>query len=341
MAARGLGPLLWRLIDPSAAPAAADTLLGADLTAQVMTEGALDGTEEILRAAGPAAREIVLLKGIAACQRYYPEPHLRPMGDIDLLIPRERYPQLQSVMTGLKYVQRSSLPSEFYQTHHHAMPFYHPEKQLWVELHWELFPRSAPSRIGQYLSATAVTSSTVEMTFRGIPARRLNDELHLLYVCAHWAEALNIERGAIALVDVLYLLRTVPSLDWDRVRRYAGRGPAHRYLSLMLGYLLSRRAIELEPAVTDFVLKGVRKIGRVNARLLYAIIDRYMVLHRPCGRFLTEPNLTTIWARLLNDRPPYLNLLGLPWALLFPPHRADRFRLSLVAQRLWSILRPR
>lgn len=336
----GVGPVLWRLTR-DAPPSLALELQSAELTARLVIGGLIEATEEILRAAGKDAQEIILLKGIVTADAHYPEPHLRVMGDIDVLAPPHLYDSLQSLLLKLGYQQSSELPEEFYTTHHHAMPFYHPSKHLWIEVHHALFSPSSTLAHEPCFAPSAVVAQSIPYTFRGIPARRLDEELHLIYVCSHWGSTLNLERGLIPILDVLYLLRTNPSLDWDRVKQRAGQGAACRYLSLVLGYLLSRDLVQLPPEVARWVDKNNNDMGRFNTRLLCTVIDHFLVLRRPGGRFYTEPNLSTVWDTLLHGGPAYSNLLRVPVALLFPPNREDRFTPLLAAKRAWSLLRGR
>lgn len=338
LADAGLGPILHRLAGSVPSPYS-DLLQGADLTAQVITENAADATEEILRAVGSAAAEVILLKGAAAALRHYPQPHLRVMGDIDLLVPPSLYRHLPSVLRDLGYVQESDLPPQFFETHHHEMPFFHPQKQLWIEVHRALFPPSWSCAHESCFAVDTVFASTVPLTFREIPIRALTDETHLLHTCAHWAGSFSSQRGLLGVVDVIYLLSRGQPPDWDTVLRKAPGGWARRSLGLMLGYLLRHEAIELDASMAKFVAACLRPVGAVNTRLLYRLLDSRLIRRRQ-SRLLTEPNVCNIWqALLLREGSPYLNLVRLPEILLFPPNRADRFSPVLAAKRIWSLLR--
>jgi len=322
----GLGPIVRRLAGPRA-PALADDLLAADLTAQVLTSSMLEAVEEILRALGPDAAEIILLKGVAACQRHYPEPHLRVMGDIDVLAPQHLYLGVQSTLRQLGYVQTSDLPAEFFETHHHAMPFWHPLRRVWVEVHHSLFPPQSTCGNEPCFSRGTIMDNSIPISLAGISARCLRDELHLLYICSHWARGPHLERALVPIIDVIYLFKTAPAFDWGWVQRAAGSGYALRYLSLMLGYLRSRRIIELAPAVDTFVARGIGNIGRLNAKILYRLIDRHFV-DRSRHRMLSEDDLAIVWDTLLRDRSAYVNLSALPLVLLSPRHRRTALRGS-------------
>jgi Uncharacterised nucleotidyltransferase len=333
----GLGPILYRLAGPVSGSPVAELLLSADLTARLVTENMAAATEEILRAAGPAAAEIVLLKGAAAGQEHYPKPHLRLMGDIDLLATPGIVTRLHTVLGDLGYVQRSHLPPEFFETHHHTMPFFHPKTRLWVELHHALLPAHwSPARQSCFAMDT-VLRNTVPMMYHGVPTRRLCDELHLIYTCTHWAGSFSLQRGLVAMIDVIYLLAGRPSLDWGAVIRQMPTDWAARAVGLMLGYLAAHSAIQLNDSMRGFVTDSLRAIGQTNVRLLRWLLDSRMVGRRN-ERLLTEANVVNVWETLLlRDRSPALNLLQVPFVLLFPPNRADRFHPALAARRMRSL----
>src|SRR5215831_6299944 len=84
----GLGPLLRHVTsrDPRARKTPLWPLIeSADLTARVMTSERLDAVDEMIRVCAGRKMPLTLLKGISICEQFYPEPHLRPMGDIDVL----------------------------------------------------------------------------------------------------------------------------------------------------------------------------------------------------------------------------------------------------------------
>ncbi|HUF69230.1 MAG TPA: nucleotidyltransferase family protein [Longimicrobiales bacterium] len=86
----GLGPLLHRLRPANGfknAKGSEALLHGADLTSRVLTSDLFAAVDEIVIALRSTGIEPTLLKGIAYASRYYPEPHLRIMGDVDVLVP--------------------------------------------------------------------------------------------------------------------------------------------------------------------------------------------------------------------------------------------------------------
>jgi hypothetical protein len=96
--------------------------------------------QELLR--GLAAAEVrgVLLKGAALVAAGVVDPSVRPMADIDVLVPRARYPAAVGVVRALGYHTEAMAdeggPWEL--RGYHSAPFVHPDHRLPVELHWQL-----------------------------------------------------------------------------------------------------------------------------------------------------------------------------------------------------------
>ena len=74
-----------------------------------MTAEMLDCLEQIIRAARQEGIELTLLKGCASALRYYPEPHLRTMGDVDVLVPERQREALERRVRKLGF-ERLAIP---------------------------------------------------------------------------------------------------------------------------------------------------------------------------------------------------------------------------------------
>lgn len=122
----GLGPLLQRAMqhDTGAIPDKwRDTLVSAELTAQVRHAELVETAIETIDACEAAGTHATLLKGISISDQYYPAAHLRPMNDIDILIPSSAYGAVESML-----LQRGFSSSAFPRVDglHHGAPLQHP-----------------------------------------------------------------------------------------------------------------------------------------------------------------------------------------------------------------------
>lgn len=161
------------------------------------------------------------LKGIALAHTVYPQPSLRTMSDLDVLVPYEQREQALAVVQGLGYhffPQRANLfgssnLAEHLQFHHYQLRggLY---DSITLELHFHLL---MPYRVLPYNKLAWFWSQTRQI-HNGSRVRILQPEAHLLYLIAHaliqHGEAELTQRQ---ILDVHLLIMTYPRLDWNRV----------------------------------------------------------------------------------------------------------------------------
>jgi hypothetical protein len=311
----GLGPWLRRCTsgDPAVASSPLwDVVQAADLTARVVVGEQVAAMEEIVEACAADAGPLTLLKGISLCDRYYPEPHLRVMGDIDILVDGEdSIAGVQARLLQLGYRAESDYPPDFYDTHHHLQPLFHPRRRVWVELHRALFPPGTPVGADGVFGLDSVRAEIRPSVFRGAPVNRLSDELQLVYLCSHWAFGLRRARGVVGMLDVIRLLANAPALRWEWILRSLRLSTAATYVALLLTYLRRHRLADVDPDVLAEILECQRAFGRLGVSVLHGLIDRYVVEGREFGRLMRERTFAIAWQTLLSPGPPSRNLLML------------------------------
>jgi hypothetical protein len=337
----GLGPLLYRttrytngLTEPYYS-----WLVGADLTAQVIVGELLDALEEILQTASHLAKEITLLKGISICQTHYPSPHLRTMVDMDLLVSREVQPALESLLSGLGYRQQSDYPASFYEKFHHSMPFFHPRRHVWVEVHTALFPQWGRVGNDRVFSLAHIKSQIKPAEFRGKNTNHLSDELQIAYLPSHWAVNLKPTGGLLPVVDMIYLFKgRETAIDWEKILFWLKDSVAATHLYLMLTYLRRHDLITVPQEVIVRLAAIQKYLSGLNTAVLHALLDTYLVKGKPFDRIATQSNVAIIWDTLLLPRLPLRNLLSVPWYLLFPRDNPQRFNPLFQLGRIGSAL---
>lgn len=318
-----------------------ETLLRAELQAKIDSKlrrqamtGILDSCE------GRLTGGFTLLKGISISEQYYPEPHLRPMVDIDFLVSREDVPTVESALVDLGYRQGSNQPASFYEAHHHTMPFIHPKTRVRVEVHTDLLPPSWELARADVFSPLNVRRESLSSTLAGRPVFRLSNELQLLLIASDISWGRWVLGKPTPLFDVLYLLRGAgPDFDWDRVMTWMDHPELLARVSLLGTYLERRRLIGLPPDVTETLKRGARRIGRLPLRILHGEIERQSVEGHNLKDRLGLHNRQIVWDTLMAQRSPWLKLLMLPWNLAFPPGYPDRFAFKLALRRLHTALR--
>jgi hypothetical protein len=311
----GLGPLLHRVVPPGSAltkSTAWPLVEGSVLAARVESADQLEAAGEILDACRGAMPPPALLKGISLCEREYPEPQLRPMRDIDLLVDRAAIPEAEAVLRRLGYEPEHA--GHGYEDHHHLVPFIHPRTKVWVEIHHRLFRPATPLGSDPLFSVPSLEAELRDSVWRGRPVRRLSAEMQIAYVAAHWASSPKLLAGGglLPLLDLVYLLKA-HAVRWPvLVSRLADSAAAPGVFAL-LAYGARRGVLAVPEGVLEALRGRQRAFNALTLALAFAVIDRYMVgggrVERPIGR----SGLDAVWSALFLAGPPLLNLARVPF----------------------------
>ena len=308
----GLGPLFWFAIQKHSQIAdwrSCEDFKAADLTTRLINQIQLETLSEILFKCKDLFPPITVLKGSSTGSEFYPEPHLRIMRDLDLLVDQEDQPKLERILLEMDFQQRSTNSHEFYVRHHHSMPFYHRRKGVWVEVHRGLFPPG--DKLGELpvFSPKNIGAELRPSQLRGIPVMRLSTELQIVYTASHWALELKREGGLFALLDIIYLLKgNSHSIRWDAIVNWVQDSVAGTHLYLVLSYLDKNDIIELDKAVLGELFLRQRSFGPLNLKIAHSLITRYLV----DGKIpLAAGKIAVLWKTLLQDQGASRNLLSI------------------------------
>jgi hypothetical protein len=187
-----------------------------------------DHLEAFIYAARQCGAPVLLLKGAAFVGWIYPNPAVRPMSDLDILIRRQDMDCLVRVAENLGY--------ERFSRSDHALSLRHPVRGTYMELHTSL--TSCPQYLGIDTESLMERSTRPALQLEG--ARTIAPEDHLLHLCLHGSFQHGLRQPAINACDA-YLLSHLPELDWEgflsRVTTsrlaplvYGGLGLCHRLL---------------------------------------------------------------------------------------------------------------
>ncbi len=338
----GLGPQLHQTTQdaPGQMPARLrELVLAADLTARVIGGTQADCASEIIAACQAIGVPATLLKGISICEQCYPEPHFRPMTDVDLLVPREALAAVESEALRMGFICG---PPMMGPDPHHGEPLYHPIRRTKIELHTILFEGESRLSKGQLFKSTTVARHFVPARFRGVPVTRLALELQLIYIASYLTNDLSEQpihpTFVTPVMDVVRLLRTSEgTLDWDLVLYLLDNELAAASLYLILRYLAERELARPPLEILDALRKRQNYVSEIERRLLESLIDDYLV----AGRRFPYVNSWHVWANALQPGSHVAKLLRLPWRIAFPPTYPHRFDAALQARRLARWARPR
>jgi Uncharacterised nucleotidyltransferase len=310
---RGLGPLLLytTTFDPAAARAPCwPPLQATHLTAQILGGEQLDAIAEIIDACVGHTPLLTLLKGISICDQHYPQPHLRPMRDIDFLVEEVHRPMVESILFKLGYRQQSNNPPEVFERLHHSMPFYHPQRGVWVEVHRRLFSGHRDVATDKVFNLEHVKRQLQLSEFRGRQVYRLSNEFQIVYISAHWGSGLTIIDGMIAMLDIIYLLRNAQEhLRWDLILCWLRGSTVALYLSLILTYLQQYHLIDIAPEIPKTLRADQTRVMRSYIKILHVIMDYYVVAGKDFGPYCTAEDFNHVWRTLLSSGSPLQNLI--------------------------------
>jgi Uncharacterised nucleotidyltransferase len=307
----GLGPLFWfasqKDLKTEDSRSCRD-VKAADLTTRLINEIQLETLSEILVRSKGLLPPITLLKGSSTGSELYPQPHLRIMRDLDLLVDPKHQPKLETILLEMGFRQRSTNSHEFYATHHHSMPFCHKERGVWVEVHRGLFPPSNKLAQLPVFSPGNIRAELRPSWLKGIPVMRLSSELQIVYTASHWALELKRAGGLFGLLDIIYLLKRAPhNIRWDAIFNWVQDSMAGTHLYLVLSYLNKNNLIELDRKILADLFERQRSFGILNLKIAHSLITRYVV----AGKVPVAPGkVAVLWENLLLDRGAARNLMS-------------------------------
>jgi hypothetical protein len=284
--AAGLGPLLRHAMQNNIGSVPhrwRDALTSAELTAQVRHAQIIDTAIDTIDACAMVGTHATLLKGISTSDQYYPAAHLRPMNDIDVLIPRSAYEGVESVLLRRGY-SKPDFPSV--DGMHHGAPLHHQPRNTWVELHIALFPNDSELHPGTLFAPSSVARRTVRADFFRRPIARLAEELQVAYIASSWMNDLihvSIDPSFVpSLFDAVFLLNASgAALDWERLLESLDNEMAAASLYVMLDYLSRRCYAQFPPGIIARIGSRQRLVGPLQLRIIHVVVDHYLVGGRP------------------------------------------------------------
>lgn len=215
---------------------------------------------------------VLALKGLALAQMIYPNPSLRELGDLDLLVRRADALPTIEILKQHGFQARAS--NDF--TPHQEKAWIHfkgarhyrnKESKIEIDLHWQLI--NARKIGGFTFDALWERRQVVDVHGQAIPT--LGPEDTLLYLCIHGAK-----HGWVSLkwsCDVAAFLETHRQINWDLIQHLAAR--AHATHMLNQGLALAARLFDapLPPSVASIIESDQAvqaAVATIHARILAA-----------------------------------------------------------------------
>jgi hypothetical protein len=215
---------------------------------------------------------VIVLKGAYLAEAVYGDVALRPMCDVDLMVPRAEMPRAQAVLLDMGRVHPQPEDIELCATTRHHLPQV-VIRDLAIEVHWTIASPTGPVRI----DAAGLWDRAHPATVAGVEVLALSPEDLLLHLCLHFgyqhrltglkslcdvAETIHRFRGetdpevrhgtteitenwrvrseprpspdSVFSVAPVVDSISVPGIDWQQVARLAREWGAARYVGLTL-----------------------------------------------------------------------------------------------------------
>jgi hypothetical protein len=318
----GLGPVCFQVVKDNPNNALSpywNLLKAADLTARMIAAEHLEAMRDIIDATGVEVPQLTLLKGISIAEEHYPEAHLRPMRDLDFLVPEKSLRFLQSVLERLGYVPKNTGSHTYYETHHHLVPFFNNQRHVWVEVHHRLLSTESHASRDGIFAIESVRSEIRPAKFHGRDVGRLSAEFQVVYLAAHWAKDFKAIGGIIAIMDLMLLLKDRGDrLRWEIIFEWLHGSTAAMYVYLLLSYMDRRRLISLPASILQRLYLLQRFFGKLSLAAAHLMIDQYMLDGRRFGVVLNRRNVSLAWETLMLPMSSPGKLLAVPYNLSVP-----------------------
>ena len=294
--------------------------------------------DRILDALAGAQVPVIVLKSAALARTLYLDIALRPMGDIDLLVPSQQLERAARSLQPLGY--HETIPGIAARGNwvlgHHVHLTGHPPQKVIVELHWNLIGSYAAYSppLDLFWERTVPfdqNSSSVSDRAEGRAdesrnnGRVLEPATHLLYLSAHMAFQHGLALSPLQWFYDIHLLISLAGgrLDWDDLL-----DSAHQlgWAAALLATLEGTRERFHTVLPDDFTLALGQIIDPRAARLV----------RRGAGPVRSETHRS--WDRLASMTWPLR--LRWTWALAFPRPAYMRWRYRPQPACLWPLCYP-
>lgn len=207
---------------------------------------------ELIDAFQTAGIKTLVLKGAALIKLYYKDTGLRPMSDIDILVPFNQAEDAIRLLLAQEWIPYSTYRVELskqYRLLRHGQAFKHARGDD-LDLHWHVLPTNFEEDADDDFWKGAVP-----LLFNKSRTLALNASDQLLNVCVHgivW----NMLPSLRWVADAVFIFRGASEIEWDRIIDQAQKKQLVSYMRESLRFL--QQAMEV--SVPTSVLKTLESL---------------------------------------------------------------------------------
>ena len=268
----------------------------------------------IARALRDRGIPVIALKGLHLAELVYRDISLRPMSDLDILVPHSQVEDAVATLLKLEYEPKLEFDRDLLSRHDVAIT--HRRLGTLVEVHWTL---AEPTEF--YTPPIEdIWRLAVPVRLGDVDAHAMSPEFLLLHVCAHLAYHHLFAFDLRALCDIAEVVHACPVLDWaavvDQGRRHGwghGVAVALRLARDHLGAAVPADALAaiggdaLDPQLLDDALEQLCTSSGIPIKLRCA--PNLQALKSPIG---WRAKLAILWRRIFVSRSELGLIYGVP-----------------------------
>ena len=328
-----LAPLLFKRLKESAAQAQVPSDAWKRLRLAYFTSASKNmylyrELPAVLRCLLSSRIPVIVLKGAYLAGTVYGDIALRPMSDVDLMVPRAELPRAQAALLDIGGHQHSEDIETSCRTSKHLPPVV--VCGLGIEIHWSIASPTGPVRV----DVSSLWDRSRPVTIADVQVLALSPEDLLLHLCLHacYLDGLRRLRSFCDIAEAIRRFRG--EIDWAQVVHSAREWGAVRYVGLALG-LVQRM---LGAGVRFDVLEGLIPEG-IDQRVFetawkFALTGTDYrqwrpLLDRPGVRSIVD-RASFLWKRVFLSRDEM--------AALYPASRDTRYLWSRYVLRLRDVV---
>ena len=174
----------------------------------------------------------VVLKGVALAFGYYPDPSMRPLRDVDLLLPASEAEVAQALLLAQPDFELAQWAGRYGLEYGHQLPeIVHRPSGLVIEIHHRINARGWTHE--QELQEMILDEAR-QIELLGAQVTVPSPEANLLHLVEHATLHHAFANGPLVMSDLVYLAEG-GEIDWARIRAIADRIGLVRALALIIG----------------------------------------------------------------------------------------------------------
>lgn len=204
-------------------PAAAARLEAARHWHSIYALKQMAAVKRLIGVLGEGGFNPVLLKGFGLAHGIYPDPALRPLRDVDLLLSAEEAARAQELLIGNPHYRVAPWAGSYGLEFGHQLPEIQDiDFELTIELHHRINARNWAQ---EPILLELIRAEPVSLTVMGIDVRVPSPRANFLHLLEHATLHHAFENGPLVLAD-LHFLAARSNLDWDYPARSGSWRPS-------------------------------------------------------------------------------------------------------------------